>query len=245
MPRFFVSAQELPEVGKTLALTGETAHHISRSLRMKPGETVTLCDGEGQDGDCEILAIDDATVTVEVREIFSSKTEPDVEVVLFQGLPKGDKMEWITQKAVELGASQIIPVVTHRSISTPDEKSAAKKVQRWQKIANEAAQQSQRGILPRVGEVIPFAQAIKQSGQFDRMLVCYEGGGISISEAVAPEDKRIAVWIGPEGGWESSEIDILRQQGAEIITLGPRILRTETAPMAVLSVLMFTTGNMK
>ena len=244
MPRFFISSPTPPTTGEPCLLEGDTAHHISRSLRMKPGEEVTLCDGKGLDYSGEILAITDSAVTVTIKEVLPSQTEPSVQVTLFQGLPKGDKMELIVQKAVELGAYAIAPVLTRRSISQPDQKSAEKKTQRWQKIANEAAQQSQRGSLPQVRPLISFAQALEQCDEFDKILVCYEGGGLPIAETVLPDDQKIAVFIGPEGGWEESEIEALRQRGAQIITLGPRILRTETAPLAVLSVLMYVTGNM-
>ena len=146
MPRFFVP----PFSGEETAVTGEDGRHIARSLRMKVGEPLTLCDGVGTDYQCEITGFSGEKVWVRVLERAPSQSEPSIKVTVYQGIPKGDKMDAIVQKAVELGACEIVPVAMRRCVSRPDEKSAAKKTARWQKIADEAAKQSGRGILPQV-----------------------------------------------------------------------------------------------
>ena len=241
MPRFFTD----PISNGEAVLTGEDAVHVSRSLRMTIGETLTLCDGTGNDYLCTITAINSQEVTLRVDSTEPSRGEPDVEVLLFQGLPKSDKMDWIVQKSVELGVSSVIPFAASRSISRPDEKSAGKKADRWQKIASEAAMQSQRGKLPQVHAVSSFSAALNLAKTCDRILVCYEGGGETLRSILsAQKPERIAVFIGPEGGFERSEVEAIEAIGGKRVTLGSRILRTETAPLAALSAIMFATGNM-
>lgn len=241
MPRFFVPGT----IADDVSLIGEDAAHVARSLRMTPGEALTLCDGAGTDYYCIITSVapDEVQLRVERRE--PSRSEPDVSVTLFQGLPKGEKMEWIVQKSVELGVSRIVPYLAARSISRPDGGAAQKKAQRWQKIADEAAKQSQRGTLPRVEAPISFENAVREAQKSQLTLVLYEGGGAPLRELLQDAPKDIAIFVGPEGGFDPQEIDALRAQGAKIVTLGSRILRTETAPLAALSAVMFATGNLE
>ena len=241
MPRFFLSE---PPVGDQATLTGEDAAHISRSLRMTVGEALTLCDGQGTDYESEITGITAQSVSVHITAAHPSIGEPDVRVVLYQGLPKGDKMEWIVQKAVELGAAEVVPFAAARSISRPDGASAGKKVARWQKIADEAAGQSHRGTLPKVGALISFSEALRAAAACERILFCYEGGGEALRTILQEQPKSIAVFIGPEGGFAPEEVAAAEAAGAVRISLGTRILRTETAPLAALSVIMFATGNL-
>lgn len=241
MPRFFL--HNMP-TGDLVTLTGDDANHISRALRMAVGDRLTLCDGRGTDYDSEIIEITAREVTARLCSSAPSIGEPDVRVILFQGLPKGDKMELIVQKSVELGVAEMIPFTAARSVSRPDGASAAKKTARWQKIADEAAGQSQRGALPRVGELVSFNQALKLAAGCDRIFLCYEGGGEALRTLLTEKPSSIAVFIGPEGGFAPEEVAAAEAAGAVRITLGPRILRTETAPMAALSVIMFATGNM-
>ncbi|MBQ9082098.1 MAG: 16S rRNA (uracil(1498)-N(3))-methyltransferase [Clostridia bacterium] len=241
MPRFF-----LPEIpsGDSVLLTGDDANHISRSLRMTVGDALTLCDGHGTDYQGEITEITARDVRVQLRSSAPSTGEPDVRVVLFQGLPKGDKMELIVQKSVELGVSEIVPFHAARSVSRPDGASAAKKAVRWQKVADEAAGQSQRGALPVVRTPVSFKEALQCAAGCDCVFLCYEGGGTALRGLLDRKPASVAVFIGPEGGFAPEEVAAAEAAGAVRITLGPRILRTETAPLAALSVIMFATGNM-
>lgn len=241
MPRFFVA----PFFGDETTIAGEDGRHIARSLRMKMGEPLTLCDGQGTDYQCEITGFSGDEVFVRVLERIASHSEPSVKVTVYQGIPKGDKMDSIVQKAVELGAAEIVPVYMRRCVSRPDEKSAAKKAARWQKIAEEAAKQSGRGCLPQVLLPMEFSKAAKRASENGPVLLFYEGGGKPLSEAVSSGWKSVSFFIGPEGGVDEEEVRILMEEGACKATLGPRILRTETAPLAALTAIMLLTGNME
>ncbi|MCH3972703.1 MAG: 16S rRNA (uracil(1498)-N(3))-methyltransferase [Oscillospiraceae bacterium] len=238
MPRFFIS--EPP--GEEIVLGGEDAHHIAKSLRMRPGEAVTLCDGNGLDYHGEIAEVGTETVRIQILSSEKNQTEPSVNVTLCQGVPKSAKMDWIVQKAVELGVSRIVPTLTARCVSRPEEKSAAKKVQRWQKIACEAAKQSGRGVLPRV---LPFALLPKAvAAAPGKCLLFYEGGGEKLTNAVQETDTNVTIFVGPEGGFAPEEVQLLQDAGGMVASLGPRILRTETAPLAALTAVMLLTGNL-
>ena len=223
-------------------ITGENARHISRSLRMKCGEELTICDSRGVRHDCVIESIDSDSVTVRVVSSKRCENEPDRKVTLYQALTKREKMEWIIQKAVELGVTEIVPVMTARCVSRPDDKSMKKKLERWNKIALQAAMQSRRGIVPKVSALITFGEAAKQSGK--TAVVCYELGGCPLGEAPQLSGGDISLFIGSEGGFEQSEVNLLLANGGTAVTLGSRILRAETAPLAALSVIMYLTGNM-
>ena len=239
MPRFFVN--EKPE--EMYVITGEDATHIGRSLRMKPGEELTLCF-DGYDYFGVIDKITDNEVFVNIRYNSLSKSEPDVFLTLFQAIPKGDKMEMIIQKAVELGASRIVPVLTDRCVSRPDEKSFAKKLSRYQKISESASKQSGRGIIPEITGILNVKQAAEELSKCDVALVCYEKGGISLNDAGLEKGKSVGVFIGSEGGFEEKEVQICIEKGAKAVGLGNRILRCETAPLAAISIIMNLTGNM-
>ncbi|MBQ1546130.1 MAG: 16S rRNA (uracil(1498)-N(3))-methyltransferase [Clostridia bacterium] len=223
-------------------ITGEDARHISRSLRMKAGEMLTVCDKDGVRHDCTIENISDSAVEVSVDSSRPCENEPKIKVVLYQALTKGEKMEMIIQKSVELGVSAIVPVLTARCVSRPDEKSANKKRERWNKIALAAAMQSRRGIIPQVRPFMNFSDAAQQAG--DTAVVCYELGGVPFSRASQLEKGEVSLFIGSEGGFEQSEIDELTRRGGTAVTLGKRILRAETAPLAALSVIMYLTGDL-
>ncbi len=242
MPRFFIDS--IPS-GKTV-LTGADGKHIARSLRMVVGEPLTLCDGQGTDYACEIEKINGDEVLVRVLSSCPSISEPTVHVTVYQGLPKADKMDSIVQKAVEIGAVAVVPVMTARCVSKPDEKSAQKKIERWQKISEEAAKQSGRGIIPRVEPLMSLKQAAQQAVKNSRVLLFYEGGGESLSKLISREntDKEISIFIGPEGGFEPEEVELIVSLGGKTATLGTRILRTETAPIAAIAAIMLASGNM-
>ena len=166
-----------------------------------------------------------------------------MQVTLYQSLTKGDKMDMIVQKAVELGVHRIVPVVTSRCVSRPDEKSLRKKTERWQKIATGAAQQSCRGIVPEVSETMSFAQAVQEASENDLSLIFYEGGGESLSALINKDIKSVAVFVGCEGGFDISEVELAKEAGVIPATLGKRILRAETAPLAGISAIMCLSGN--
>lgn len=239
MPRFFIDGT----ADGRAYIAGADALHIAKALRMRPGEALTLCDGKGTDFDGVLETVTDRQVTVRITASRPSQAEPTLAVTLYQGLPKGDKMDWIIQKAVELGVTAVVPVATRRSVARLEGK-ADKKQERWQRIAAEAAGQCGRGILPSVERPLSWNQALSRlSGE--PALVFYEGGGRPLRELVTPSTRRLSVFVGPEGGFDPEEIDAIRRQGGGVATLGPRILRCETAPLAALTLLMHLSGNME
>jgi len=240
MQKMFVEAV----YGDKITLSEEQSRHVAKSLRMHCGDMITLCDGAGNDYGCIIDEITKNSVTLTVCYRQASSTEPDVKVSLFQGVPKGDKMEDIIQKCTELGIFEITPVLTKRSISRPDEKQAAKKQARYRKIALEAAQQSGRGIVPEIRSMTSFKNAV-DSCTADLIIIFYEGGGKSIRELISEDVKSVAVFIGPEGGFEKEEVNAVIEKGGVNATLGKRILRTQTAPVAALTSIMLLTGNLE
>lgn len=242
MPRFFIDYT--PQVGGEAVIEGGDARHIGGALRMTAGESLTLCDGKGTDYACTVTAVEKERVTLSVDAAAPSYSEPSLAVTLYMGLPKGDKMELIIQKAVELGVTAIVPVATARCIVKLDGKDAAKKQARWQKIAAEAAGQSGRGIIPVVETPISWKTALARF-ETEKTLLCYEGGGAPIGKLVSPADTAISLVVGPEGGFDPTEVEAVLQADGKIATLGPRILRCETAPLAAIAVLMENSGNME
>lgn len=227
----------------SFVISGENAKHLSKVLRMNKGETLTLVTPDRTECLCEISDINAENVIVKVLEKNLCQNEPSVEVTLYQALPKGDKMDYIIQKCVELGVTKIVPVVSARCISRPDAKSLAKKQVRWQKIALQAAMQSRRGIVPQVCECVQFSKAAELSKENDKTIIFYEMGGESVKNILTQMPKSIGIFIGSEGGFEQDEVDRIAADGGEAATLGRRILRCETAPLAALSIIMYQTGN--
>ena len=244
MYQFFVDPFQIHEQEKRVLIEGPDVNHIKNVLRMRVGEEIAVSNGiDGREYRCGILELNEDTVICELRFVKEDEVELPSRIYLYQGLPKGDKMELIIQKAVELGVYQVIPVATKRAVVKLDDKKAASKVQRWQGIAEAAAKQSKRGIIPRVAPVMSFKEAVKQAADMQMRLIPYElAEGMDktkeLLERVAPRQD-IAVFIGPEGGFEESEIQLALEQGIQPITLGRRILRTETAGLTVLSWLMY------
>ena len=241
MPRFFTTQI----VQGKAAITGEDAAHLSKVLRAKPGERIVVCDMAGTDYLCEILEITPSLVTLSTLSSCPTVSEPKLRERLFQGVPKGDKMEWIIQKAVELGVSAVFPLFTSRCVSRPDSKTQPKKVERWGKIAAEAAKQSGRGCIPQVKDFCSFGDAVQMLEDGELGVLFYEKGGNPLSHFLSSVPTKLALFIGPEGGWESEEIEQARTAGIQIATLGPRILRTETAPLCALSAVMYACGELK
>ena len=239
MPKFFDDSFS-PE---NPVLTGENLRHIGYSLRMKPQEALTVCSC-GIDYHCEIAEITPDAAVLHILSHEFCCTEPTVETILFQALPKSDKFEQIIQKAVELGVTEIVPVLTRRCISRPSTGDFLKKLPRLQKIAQAAAQQSGRGIIPPVAPLHTLEMAAERMRVLEVPIVLYESeGGISFSD-VRADARTYGLCIGSEGGFDPEEIEILKKNGVQPVWLGKRILRCETAPLTALSVLMFRTGNL-
>ncbi len=238
-PRFFGQSD-----GEKAFITGEDAKHLSTVLRMKSGELVVLCDNNGTDSLCRISLCQRDMAELEVIESRKNEAEPTVEITLFQCLPKSDKMDFIVQKATELGSVSVVPVLSKRCVSRPDEKSALKKTERWQKIAEEAAKQSGRGRIPEIHPLTDFRKAVKEYSGKGTGILFYECGGKKISQLITSNIEKIGIFIGSEGGFEPEEAAFAEENGIALATLGKRILRCETAPVAALAVLMNLTGNM-
>lgn len=231
-------------VSDKIYLDEEQSRHIAKSLRMKKGDMITVCTGDGNDYGCMIDEISKDGVVLSVCYRQASDSEPNIKVSLYQGVPKGDKFEDIIQKCTELGVYEIIPVLTKRCVSRPQEKQAEKKRQRYNKIALEAAQQSGRGIVPKVKKMTDLKTAVNEC-RADLKIIFYEGGGEPLVKIVKKGVKSAAVFIGPEGGFEKDEVELLTENSAVAATLGKRILRTQTAPVAALSAIMLLTGNLE
>lgn len=244
MYQFFVEPNQISVPDKCVVIVGSDVNHIKNVLRMRVGEELNVSNGrDGKEYRCGILTLEEDRVLCELRFIKEENVELPSRIFLFQGLPKADKMELIVQKAVELGVYRIIPVAAKRCVVKLDERKGASKVARWQGIAEAAAKQSKRGIIPEVSGVMGFHQAVKMASDMDVRLIPYElAEGMErtrerISGLLPGQD--IAVFIGPEGGFEESEIQLALENGIEPITLGKRILRTETAGMTVLSWMVY------
>ena len=229
----------------TCLITGEDAVHITKSLRMSVGEVITLCDSKNKEYLCKIERITADGVLVRIASRQECNHEPDISLTLYFALTKGDKPETVIQKCIELGVTEIVPVLTDRCVSRPDAKAAARKLARYQKIALQAAMQSRRGIIPQVRPMISLKEAAKYLAGYDKAILFYEGGGQPLRSIIGADDKKLAVFIGPEGGFEEREVELLTESGAVTATLGKRILRAETAPIAAAAAIMFHTGNLE
>lgn len=242
MYRFFVEPSQIQD--KKIVITGSDVNHIRNVLRMKIGEEIAVSNGvDNREYRCGIEAYTDHEVICSLRFIKEDGVELPAKIYLFQGLPKADKMELVIQKAIELGAHEVIPVATKRCVVKLDEKKAVAKVSRWQGIAEAAAKQSKRGVIPAVHSVMSMREAIQYAQSMDVKLIPYELAEDmrhtkNVIEAVKPGES-VAVFIGPEGGFEEDEVQAALEAGIEPITLGRRILRTETAGLTVLSWLMY------
>lgn len=241
MHMFFVEPRQIADGHVTI--TGPDVNHIRNVLRMKPGEIVRVSDEKDFCGQCRVEELLEDRVLLLVEEDVMS-TELPAQVTLYQGLPKGDKMEWIVQKNTELGISRIVPVAMKRSVVKLDSKKAAAKVARWQSIAESAGKQSGRTRLPQVAPVMTYGQAIEESKGLDLLLLPYESAeGMEAARrllAQAAPGMRIGILIGPEGGFEPSEVEAAVAAGWQVLSLGRRILRTETAGMTVMASLMLS-----
>ncbi len=247
MYQFFVEPSQIQ--GTRVIITGNDVNHIKNVLRMQPGEEIAVSNGEdGKEYRCGIEELKEDEIVCTLRFIKEDGVELPSKIYLFQGLPKADKMELIVQKAVELGVYEIIPVATKRAVVKLDEKKAKQKISRWQSISESAAKQSKRRIVPEVHSVMTFKEAVAYAQNIKVKVIPYElAEGMEKTRDVINHLKPgedVAVFIGPEGGFEENEIQAALENGIEPITLGKRILRTETAGFTVLSWIMYQLEGM-
>ena len=242
MTRFFVLPEEM--TGDFLVLTGENADH-AKVLRLKNGENVLVCDGNGQECLCTVSDVSPGQISLVVQKRQASESEPKVKTSIYMAFPKADKLEHVIQKATELGACEIVAFPSARCVSRPDEKSLKKKLERWQKIAASAAEQSGRGIVPQVVVLDSYQAALKRGAEADLPILFYENERATTLK-MALEEKQVStvsLLTGPEGGLDMREVEQAKDAGFHICTLGSRILRCETAPLCALSAVMYATGE--
>ena len=242
MPRFFVPKKEIGE--NFLVLTGKNAAH-AKVLRLKNGDEVTVCDGEGSDYRCTVSDVAADRISLVVHAISPAESEAKVKCSIFMAFAKGDKFEHVVQKATELGACELVCFPSARCVSRPDDKSLKKKLERWQKIAASAAEQSRRAQIPQVIALPSYEEALERAAKAD-LAVCFYENENHLSFRSAIESKpfsTVALLTGPEGGFETEEIRKAADAGLRICTLGSRILRCETAPLCALSALMYACGE--
>ena len=242
MTRFFVASDEMqPDF---FVLTGENAKH-AKVLRLKAGEEVLVCNGEGMEAICTVSDVSDGQISLVVKKRQLSETEAAVQVSVYMAFPKADKLEHVIQKATELGAYEIVAFPSARCVSRPDDKSLAKKLERWQKIAASAAEQSGRGLVPKVRTLPSYKAALERASQADKALLFYENEqATTLKMALASGKYRtVSLLTGPEGGLELSEVEQAKEAGLQVCTLGKRILRCETAPLCGLSAVMYDAGE--
>lgn len=242
MHRFYVGTENIED--NRIVITGSDVNHIKNVLRLNKGEKIVICDGQGQDYYCIIDNVAKEQVIAVIEDKQKANTELRTKIYLFQGLPKKDKMELIVQKAVELGAYEIVPVKMKRTIVKIDNEMKEKaKLNRWQTIANEASKQSRRGILPNVHEIVSYKEAIDMAKELEYVILPYElAENMEYTRKIIEEASKcssIGIFIGPEGGFEEEEVSLAKENGIKPITLGNRILRTETAGLTTLAMLMY------
>lgn len=242
MARFFIDPTQMDE--DVARVEGEEARHALKVLRLKQGDTLTLLDGTGLAYDAAVEAVEKAGFTARITRTYQAEAEPRTRVTLYQGLCKADKMEWIIQKCVEAGIYRIVPIVTEHCVAR---EGGENKQSRWQRIAREAAKQSGRGIIPQVAEIVPFDQAVLQMARHEALFLLWEqekARGLTPSSA-GPRPSSAALVVGPEGGISQEEAQDMLDAGALSLSLGPRILRAETAGLAALCALMCCWGEMQ
>ena len=242
MARFFVPASLLEQPMCTL--TGENAAH-AKVMRLRVGDTVTLCDGAGRECTAEIIAASGGSYELQLGEVKESSSEPSCRASVYMAYAKSDKIDHVVQKATELGAAEIVLFPSERCVSRPDAKSLKNKLERWQRVALSAAEQSGRGCIPQVVTCESYAEALSRAAQADTFFFFYENERERSIGAILQEEKprTLSLMSGPEGGFELSEVEKAFAAGAHVCTLGPRILRCETAPLCALSVCMFALGE--
>ena len=245
MPKFFVAENQINN--NKITIIGNDVNHIKNVLRQKSGDKITICDtSKEQDYLCEIDKIEEKSIGCNIIEKLENNTESNVKVTIFQGLPKADKMELVIQKSVELGVYDITPLQMKRCVVKLNEKDKAKKIQRWQKISEVAAKQCGRNIIPKINNIVNVKEVCNLCNEYDIVLIAYENEKentlkkeLKNLKKLDKEEIKVAIIIGPEGGIAPEEIEMFEENGAKIITLGNRILRTETVALSVLSIIMY------
>ena len=251
MPKFFVKNEQIKE--NEITINGEDVNHIKKVLRAKIGDELQICNSQnGENFLCDIQSLDNEKINCIIKQNLEISTESNIKVTIFQGLPKADKMEYIIQKSVELGVTDITPVEMKRCVVKFDEKDKVKKQARWQKISEVAAKQCGRDIIPEINSLINIKNLCNLIEKYDIVLVAYENEKETtlkeqllkrktdtINNKKQDEQVKIGIVIGPEGGLEPQDVELLKQNGAKVITLGKRILRTETVALNVLSIIMY------
>ncbi len=251
MPKFFVTNQAIQK--NKVEIYGDDTNHIKNVLRKKVGETLNLCNIDTlEDYLCEITNIQENRIELKIIDKLENNAEPNTKVTIFQGLPKADKMELIIQKSVELGVYDITPIEMKRCVVKLNEKDKIKKIERWQKISEVASKQSGRNRIPKINPIIPIQNICQDINNYDIVIVAYEEEKQNTLKAeleklknTQKDNLNIAILIGPEGGIDPLEIKILKDKGAKIVTLGNRILRTETVALNILSIIMYEFENKK
>ncbi len=245
MPKFFVTSEDIHQ--EEIKITGKDVNHIKNVLRKKIGEELTICNQDlSTDYLCKIIRMQEDSIQCHIIKQLDTNSEANIKVSIFQGLPKADKMEWVIQKAVELGVYDITPIEMKRCVVKLTDKDKIKKLQRWQKIAEVAAKQSGRNRIPSINKIESIKNICNLCSDYDIVIVAYENEKenklkyeLQKLKHLPTEDFKIAVLIGPEGGIDASEIQLLKEKEAKIVTLGNRILRTETVALNVLSIIMY------
>lgn len=246
MPKFFINKENIKN--NSVTITGQDALHIAKVLRTEVGDVLTLCDGRGTDFFAKVTECSKDSVSLDITDAFDCLAEPEISVTLFQGIPKQGKMDYIIEKCTELGISRIVPVSTKRSVvKIDDKKSEQKKLERWRKIASESVKQCQRGRIPEITDVMSVASAVKFSKGLDLTIAAYECEKETSIKSVlsAQSPKSIGIFIGPEGGLDDKEVKMFHDANIKTVTLGKRILRTETAGHTVLTAVMYEFNELK
>lgn len=246
MDRFFVEKKNVNLENNTCIIEGEDVKHISKVLRCRVGEELEICDNDNNEYICEITNIDKSEVQLNIIDKVDIKRESDLKIKVYQGLPKGPKMEMILQKLTEVGVDEIILVQTKRTVVKVEDKKEDKKIERWERIIYEAAKQSKRGKIPKLRGILSFKEALSDMGKNDLNIAPYENERTkSIKQAIKGQDiNNIGIFVGPEGGFEDTEIKDIEDIGGQSVSLGPRILRTETASLVASSIVLYELSDL-
>lgn len=246
MDRFFVEKKNVNLENNTCIIEGEDVKHISKVLRCRVGEELEICDNDNNEYICEITNIDKSQVNLNILKRVDIKRESDLKIKVYQGLPKGPKMEMILQKLTEVGVDEIILVQTKRTVVKVDDKKEDKKIERWERIIYEAAKQSKRGKIPKLRGVLSFKEALADMKENDFNIAPYENERTkSIKQAIKGKDiNNIGIFVGPEGGFEDTEINAIEEMSGQSVSLGPRILRTETASLVASSIVLYELSDL-
>ncbi|CEN79557.1 16S rRNA (uracil(1498)-N(3))-methyltransferase [Paraclostridium sordellii] len=246
MDRFFVEKKNVNLENNICIIEGEDVKHISKVLRCRVGEELEICDNDNNEYICEITNIDKSEVQLNIIDKVDIKRESDLKIKVYQGLPKGPKMEMILQKLTEVGVDEIILVQTKRTVVKVEDKKEDKKIERWERIIYEAAKQSKRGKIPKLRGILSFKEALSDMNKNDLNIAPYENERTkSIKQAIKGQDiNNIGIFVGPEGGFEDTEIKAIEDIGGQSVSLGPRILRTETASLVASSIVLYELSDL-